>query len=106
VGELNNLNEGKLRKIKKMKIMCKLNFFSQDLVFTFFSYFLLRFPIMFPELFLRLELPNWVIALGNFICGYTFVSDNLAMAFILANRYTAIGRPMTHKHVNNQVKIY
>jgi hypothetical protein len=61
--------------------------------------FYIRVPILFPEWFMSLELPYWAVAIFTTIVGYALVSDNLAMGFILANRFTAIIRPITHEHV-------
>src|SRR4051812_48007007 len=58
-------------------------FFPQDLIYTFATYFFLRLPILFIEWFMSLELPNWTYSFFTCFGCYTFVSDSLAMAFIL-----------------------
>jgi hypothetical protein len=45
------------------------------------------------------ELPNWLWAFFMFSGSYTFFFDNLALAFIMLNRLTAIIRPITHEKV-------
>jgi hypothetical protein len=72
------------------------------LLFTFTSYFFIRLSILFPEWFLHLELPDWLLRCCDCFCAYTLASTNLAIIFILTNQYTAIARAMTH--VNNRNK--
>jgi hypothetical protein len=69
------------------------------LLYTLNNYLGDRIPNLFPQWFYHLELPNWPLSLFIFFDSYTLFMDNLVMAFILLNRFTAIVRPTTHENV-------
>ncbi|KAL3080596.1 hypothetical protein niasHT_036542 [Heterodera trifolii] len=67
-----------------------------DLLYLLDSFYCFRLPILFGSVLFPLYslLPNWMIGgLPFFLTGYTFQANNLATAFILLNRLTAIAVP-------------
>ncbi|KAL3111408.1 hypothetical protein niasHT_017635 [Heterodera trifolii] len=70
-----------------------------DLLYLLDSFYCFRLPILFGSVLFPLYslLPNWMIGgLPFFLAGYTFQANNLATAFILLNRLTAIAVPLKH----------
>ncbi|KAL3109496.1 hypothetical protein niasHT_016119 [Heterodera trifolii] len=70
-----------------------------DLLYLLDSFYCFRLPVLFGSvLFPHYSLfPNWMIGgLPFFLTGYTFQANNLATAFILLNRLTAIAVPLKH----------
>ncbi|KAL3080597.1 hypothetical protein niasHT_036543 [Heterodera trifolii] len=70
-----------------------------DLLYLLDSFYCFRLPILFGSVLFPLYslLPNWMIGgLPFFLTGYTFQANNLATAFILLNRLTAIAVPLKH----------
>ncbi|KAI3416418.1 hypothetical protein GPALN_005950 [Globodera pallida] len=45
------------------------------------------------------KFPNWMLAMALFLAGHTFQANNLATAFILLNRLTAIIMPIKHEKI-------
>ena len=65
------------------------------------SYYGYRLPTVAGHLLLPIyrQLQNWMLALFFFLTGFTLLANNLATAFILLNRLTAIALPIKHEKV-------
>uniref|UniRef100_A0A914H3Z1 Serpentine receptor class gamma n=1 Tax=Globodera rostochiensis TaxID=31243 RepID=A0A914H3Z1_GLORO len=72
-----------------------------DLLYVLDSFYGYRLPILFGSVLYPVYslLPNWMICLVFFLTGYTFQANNLATAFILLNRLTAITLPLMHERL-------
>ncbi|KAI3419189.1 hypothetical protein GPALN_006941 [Globodera pallida] len=70
-----------------------------DLLYVLNSFYGYRLPILFGSVLYPVYslLPNWILCLDFFLTGYTFQANNLATAFILLNRLTAISLPLMHE---------
>uniref|UniRef100_A0A914HKW4 Serpentine receptor class gamma n=1 Tax=Globodera rostochiensis TaxID=31243 RepID=A0A914HKW4_GLORO len=70
-----------------------------DLLYVLDSFYCYRLPILFGSILYPVYsmLPNWMIGLALFLTGYSFQANNLATAFILLNRLTAIAVPVKHE---------
>uniref|UniRef100_A0A183BXR4 Serpentine receptor class gamma n=1 Tax=Globodera pallida TaxID=36090 RepID=A0A183BXR4_GLOPA len=70
-----------------------------DMLYVLDSFYCYRLPILFGSVLYPIYsmLPNWMIGLAFFLTGYSFQANNLATAFILLNRLTAIAVPLKHK---------
>ncbi|KAL3075460.1 hypothetical protein niasHS_011967 [Heterodera schachtii] len=71
-----------------------------DLLCLCNSFYAFRLPILFGSVLFSVYslFPNWMIGgLAFFLTGYTFQANNLATAFILLNRLTAIAWPFKHE---------